>query len=52
MTAYLPVRNLHCTRARFIVLVSCSDELASAPFPAKVGCEACLLTALLLVFIV
>jgi len=27
-TLYLPVRHSHCTRARFTVLVACSDELA------------------------
>jgi len=31
---YLAVWHSHCTRARFTVLVSCSDELAvySSPF--------------------
>ena len=28
MAVYLPVWHSHCTRARFAVLVSCSDELA------------------------
>jgi len=28
MAVYLPVRHPHCTRARFTILVSCSDELA------------------------
>ena len=28
MTVYLPVWHWHCTRARFTVLVSCSDEFA------------------------
>jgi len=28
MTVYLPVWHSQCTRARFKVLVSCSDELA------------------------
>jgi len=28
MTVQLPVRHLHCTRASFTVLVSCSRELA------------------------
>jgi len=51
MTVNLPVWNSHCTRARFTVLVQCS-ELLSAPFPVKVGCEACVRTVLLLVFIV
>jgi len=34
MTGYLAVWHSHCTRARFTVLVSCSDELAvySSPF--------------------
>jgi len=28
ITVYWPVRQSHCTRARFTVLVSCSKELA------------------------
>jgi len=28
LTAFLPVWNSHCTRVRFTVIVSCSDELA------------------------
>jgi len=28
MTVFLPVWNLHCTRVRFTVVVSCNDELA------------------------
>jgi len=28
MTVFLPVWNSHCTRVRFTVIVSCSDELA------------------------
>jgi len=28
LTVYLPVSHSHCTSARFIVIVSCSDELA------------------------
>jgi len=28
MTVLLPVGNSHCTRVRFTVIVSCSDELA------------------------
>jgi len=28
MTVSLPIWNSHCTRVRFTVLVSCSDELA------------------------
>jgi len=34
MAVYLPVWNSHCTRVRFTVIVSCSDELAvhTCPF--------------------
>jgi len=34
MTVYLPVLPSHCTRARFTVAMSCSDDLAvhSRPF--------------------
>ena len=32
MTLYLPIRDSHCTRARFIFLVSCSGELAVHSF--------------------
>ena len=28
MTVFLPVWNSHCTRVRFTIIVSCSDELA------------------------
>jgi len=33
MTVYYPVRDSHFIRARFIVLVSCSGELAFHSFP-------------------
>jgi len=32
-TVYLPVWQSHCTRARFTVLVSCSDEIADHSCP-------------------
>ena len=28
VTVFLPIWNLHCTRVRFTVIVTCSDELA------------------------
>jgi len=52
MTVHLPVWHSDCTRARFAVLVSRSDELVSARFPAKVGCEVFVWALLLLVFVV
>ena len=33
LTVYFPISSSHCTRIRFIVLVSCSGELAVHSFP-------------------
>jgi len=37
MTVFLPVWNSHCTRVRFTVTVSCSDELAVHSCPSAYG---------------
>ena len=34
MTVFLPVWNSHCTRVRFTIIVSCSDELAFPHVPS------------------
>jgi len=39
MTLYLPVRQSHCTRARFTVLVSCSSELAGSNAWPNLGAD-------------
>jgi len=45
LTVHLPLRHSHCTRARFTVLVTCSDELynslMSTTSPAEAGCQTC-----------
>jgi len=58
IAVYFPVWPSHCTRARFTVLVSCSDELAVHSCSliylqtAEADCETCEQIVLLLVFIV